>query len=74
MIDGLTSHYLIQQGSEKAMIFLQMYQANMADILWDTYRRADNKIGNDELVISVTDGGSNKRYKPPYPDDTKIVT
>ena len=38
MIDGLTSHYLIQQGSEKAMIFLQMYQANMADILWDTYR------------------------------------
>ena len=28
MIDGLTSHYLIQQGSEKAMVFLQMYQAN----------------------------------------------
>ena len=76
MIDGLTSHYLIQQGSEKAMVFLQMYQANLADILWDKYRRKDNKIGNDEIIVSVTDGGSNKNYKPPYPDDetNKLLT
>jgi hypothetical protein len=33
MIDGLTAHYLIQQGSEKAVMFLQLYQALMTDIL-----------------------------------------
>lgn len=33
MIDGLVAHYLIQQGSEKAIMFLQLYQALMTDIL-----------------------------------------
>jgi len=57
LIDGLTAHYFIQQGSEKAMVFLQLYQANMANIL---HERA---YGNKAYVRSVTDGGSNHRYQ-----------
>ena len=51
-------------------------EANLADVLWDKYRRKDSKIGNDEIIVSVTDGGSNKNYKPPYPDDetNKLLT
>ena len=56
MIDGLTSHYLIQQGSEKAIMFLQMYQATMTDIL---LTRID---GNKRYFAKVMDGGSNSRY------------
>lgn len=56
MIDGLTSHYLIQQGSEKAIMFLQMYQATMTDIL---LTRID---GNKKYFAKVMDGGSNPRY------------
>lgn len=56
MIDGLTSHYLIQQGSEKAIMFLQMYQATMTDIL---LTRLD---GNKRYFAKVMDGGSNPRY------------
>tara|TARA_B110000046_G_scaffold29420_1_gene30919 strand:+ start:5287 stop:5715 length:429 start_codon:yes stop_codon:yes gene_type:complete len=56
MIDGLVAHYLIQQGSEKAMLMLQMYQANMTDIL---HTRA---YGNKEYTVKIMDGGSSKRY------------
>lgn len=57
MIDGLTAHYFIQQGSDKAMVFLQLYQANMSNIL---HQRAH---GNAPYVRSVMDGGSNRRYQ-----------
>lgn len=57
MIDGLTAHYLIQQGSDKAMVFLQMYQANLTDIL---HHRVH---GNKGYTVTIKDGGSNKRYK-----------
>ncbi len=57
MIDGLTAHYLIQQGSDKAMVFLQMYQANLTDIL---HHEAH---GNKGYTVTIKDGGSNKRYK-----------
>ena len=58
MIDGLTAHYFIQQGSEKAMVFLQLYQAGMNNIL---HERAN---GNKAYTRMVTDGGSNKSYAP----------
>jgi hypothetical protein len=57
MIDGLTAHYFIQQGSEKAMVFLQLYQANMANIL---HERA---YGNKAYTRTIVDGGSNHRYQ-----------
>ena len=57
MIDGLTAHYFIQQGSEKAMVFLQLYQAQMANIL---HQRS---YGNKEYTRKVVDGGSNHRYQ-----------
>ena len=57
MIDGLTAHYFIQQGSEKAMVFLQLYQANMANVL---HERA---YGNKAYTRKITDGGSNIRYQ-----------
>ena len=63
MIDGLTAHYNIQQGSEKAMTFYQLYTAGMSDILWDRYTRADGTSGNAPLCVSITDGGSNEAYK-----------
>ena len=56
MIDGLTAHYLIQQGSEKAMVFLQMYQANLIDTL---HHRVH---GNKPYEIKIKDGGSSPRY------------
>lgn len=56
MIDGLTAHYLLQQGSDKAMVFLQIYQSNLTDILW-TRNYANNKI-----TVNIKDGGSNPRY------------
>ena len=56
MIDGLTAHYLLQQGSDKAMVFLQMYQTN----LFDTLHYLSN--GNKAYTFKVKDGGSNKRY------------
>ena len=56
MIDGLTAHYFIQQGSEKAMIFLQLYQSNMANVLHERV------YGNKKYTRSITDGGSNHRY------------
>ena len=58
MIDGLTAHYFIQQGSDKAMVFLQLYQANMTNILHD------RSYGNKEYVRTIPDGGSNPAYKP----------
>lgn len=57
MIDGLTAHYLIQQGSDKAMVFLQMYQANLTDTLHNRTH------GNKGYAVNIKDGGSNKRYK-----------
>lgn len=57
MIDGLTAHYFIQQGSEKAMVFLQLYQAQMANILHE------RSYGNKEYTRKVVDGGSNHRYQ-----------
>tara|TARA_B100001287_G_scaffold231631_1_gene202514 strand:- start:3806 stop:4345 length:540 start_codon:yes stop_codon:yes gene_type:complete len=57
MIDGLTAHYFIQQGSEKAMVFLQLYQANLTDTL------LERDIGNKKIEFNIKDGGSNKRYK-----------
>lgn len=56
MIDGLTAHYLLQQGSDKAMVFLQIYQSNLTDTLWER-TNANNKI-----VVNIKDGGSNPRY------------
>ena len=41
MIDGLVAHYLIQQGSEKAIMFLKLYQSLMTDILLT--RQGSNK-------------------------------
>ena len=58
MIDGLTAHYFIQQGSEKAMVFLQLYQAGMTNIL---HERTN---GNKTYTRKITDGGSNKSYVP----------
>jgi len=57
MIDGLTAHYFIQQGSEKAMVFLQLYQANLTDTL------LERDIGNKKIEFNIKDGGSNKRYR-----------
>ena len=57
MIDGLTAHYFIQQGSEKAMVFLQLYQAQMANILHE------RSYGNKEYTRKIVDGGSNHRYQ-----------
>lgn len=68
MIDGLTAHYLIQQGSEKAMVFLKMYQANLSDTL---HHRV---YGNKSYEFSVTDGGSNKKYVPKTKDKTTTTT
>ena len=68
MIDGLTAHYFIQQGSEKAMVFLQLYQANMANIL---HERA---YGNKSYQRSITDGGSNPAYCPPSTKKTTNTT
>jgi hypothetical protein len=56
VIDGLTAHYFIQQGSDKAMIFLQLYQSSMSNILHD------RSYGNKKYTRSITDGGSNHRY------------
>jgi hypothetical protein len=56
MIDGLTAHYFIQQGSDKAMIFLQLYQANMANLLHE------RSYGNKKYEMKIVDGGSNHRY------------
>tara|TARA_B100000212_G_scaffold342369_1_gene329124 strand:+ start:7696 stop:8220 length:525 start_codon:yes stop_codon:yes gene_type:complete len=56
LIDGLTAHYLLQQGSDKAMVFLQLYQTN----LFDTLHYLSN--GNKAYTFKVKDGGSNKRY------------
>ena len=58
MIDGLSAHYFIQQGSEKAMVHLQLYQANMTNIL---HQRSH---GNKPYTIKIRDGGSNPSYKP----------
>ena len=49
MIDGLTAHYMIQQASEKAPLFLQIYQANLSDIL---YQRM---YGNQSLELGIPD-------------------
>lgn len=68
MIDGLTAHYFIQQGSEKAMVFLQLYQANMANVL---HERA---YGNKSYQRSITDGGSNSSYCPPTEKKTTETT
>ena len=43
MIDGLTAHYLLQQGSDKAMVFLQIYQSNLTDTLF-TRTNGNKKI------------------------------
>mgnify|MGYP001408043027 FL=1 len=56
MIDGLTAHYLLQQGSDKAMVFLQIYQSNLTDTL---FTRTN---GNKKIVLNIRDGGSNQRY------------
>ena len=56
IIDGLSAHYFIQQGSEKAMIFLQLYQSNMSNILHERTQ------GNKPYTRKITDGGSNHRY------------
>jgi hypothetical protein len=56
MIDGLTAHYLLQQGSDKAMVFLQIYQSNLTDTL---FTRTN---GNKKIVVNIRDGGSNQRY------------
>jgi hypothetical protein len=58
MIDGLTAHYMIQQASEKAVLAMRLYQSNMSDILYE------RKFGNKEICVEITDGGSNKAYKP----------
>lgn len=52
MIDGLTAHYMLQQASEKAPLFLQIYQANLSDIL---YQRL---YGNIPLIQAITDRSS----------------
>lgn len=56
MIDGLTAHYLLQQGSDKAMVFLQIYQSNLTDILWT------RNYSNNKITVNIKDGGSNPRY------------
>lgn len=56
MIDGLTAHYLIQQGSEKAVMFLQLYQALMTDIL---LTRQDGNVRYSVKPIEY----SNKAYR-----------
>lgn len=56
MIDGLTAHYLLQQGSDKAMVFLQIYQSNLTDILWT------RNYANKKITVNIKDGGSNPRY------------
>lgn len=56
MIDGLTAHYLLQQGSDKAMVFLQIYQSNLTDTLWERTN------ANSKIVVNIKDGGSNPRY------------
>lgn len=68
MIDGLTAHYMIQQGSEKAALAMRLYQSNMSDILFE------RKYGNNELCIEITDGGSNKAYKSSKSKSTKTAT
>ena len=57
MIDGLTAHYFIQQGSDKAMVSLQLYQANMSNLLHERTQ------GNKPYCMTIVDGGSNSRYK-----------
>ena len=56
MIDGLTAHYLIQQGSEKAALAMRMYQSNMSDMFYERI------YGNAAIKIAITDKGSNKAY------------
>ena len=57
MIDGLTAHYMIQQGSEKSALAMRMYQSNTTDIFYE------RSYGNAALCIEIRDGGSNKSYK-----------
>ena len=64
MIDGLTAHYFIQQGSDKAMVFLQLYQANLTDPL------LERDIGNKKITFNIKDGGSNPAYCPPSEKQT----
>jgi hypothetical protein len=68
MIDGLTAHYMIQQGSEKANVFLNIYQSNMSDLL---HTRA---YGNKPYAISIMDGGSHPSYKPKQSSTTTSTT
>ena len=56
MIDGLTAHYLIQQGSEKAVMFLQLYNALLTDIL---LTRQDGNVRYSAKPIEY----SNKAYR-----------
>lgn len=58
MIDGLSAHYFVQQGSDKAMVHLQLYQSSMTNIL---HQRSH---GNKPYVRTIMDGGSNPSYKP----------
>ena len=64
MVDGLTAHYFIQQGSDKAMVFLQLYQANLTDTL------LERDIGNKKITFNIKDGGSNPAYCPPSEKQT----
>jgi len=51
MIDGLTAHYSLQQGSEKAMVMLKLYQAGITDIL---HERANGNKGYSMIITDVT--------------------
>ena len=58
MIDGLSAHYFVQQGSDKAMVHLQLYQSGMTNIL---HQRSH---GNATYEVKIMDGGSNSSYQP----------
>lgn len=49
ILDGITAYYMIQQGSEKAQLFLKLYQSKTTDLL---YQRM---YGNAPLEVNITD-------------------
>lgn len=63
---GLLAHYLAQQGSAKAQVFIPRYRQLMNQVLWN--RLTDSP----RPMMRVVDGGSNPRLSPRTDPNTGI--
>lgn len=71
VIDGLTAHYLLQQGSEKAMVMLKLYQAGITDIL---HERANGNKGYQMIITDVTPESDMSRTTVKSSTGTTVTT